>query len=208
MKIPEPKGGGDFEPTPEGQYTAICTRIVDLGTQRTEGAYGVKHVRKVMIGWELPEARVKDADGKDMPALHQERYTWSMHEKASLRKLLESWRGVKFKESDFGTFDTKNLIGVPCLMQIAHDVGANGKTYANIQSIMRCPLPREKWPKPEGAPIYLSLDEFSQSEYDKLSEYWQDLIAESPEYSGTAGHSIGQAESDKNNFGMDDDIPF
>ena len=210
MKIPEPTAGGDFEPTPEGQFTAICARFVDLGTQTVESIHGIKHQHKVMIGWEIPEVRVTDADGKDAPALHQERYTWSMHEKANLRKVLEAWRGVKFKEADFNTFDTKTLIGVPCLMQIVHNVGqSNGKTYANIQSVMRSPVKKEDWPKLEGVPIYFSIADFDQGEYDKLSEYWQNLIAESPEYKTKKGLQSGEETGgDEWRKDMDDEIPF
>ena len=63
MKIPQPSQGGDFTPTPPGQYTAICCRVVDLGTQRSEGMYGVKYNRKVLLGWEIPEVRI-EIDGK------------------------------------------------------------------------------------------------------------------------------------------------
>ncbi len=211
MKIPAPTEGGNFTPTPEGQYTAICGRVVDLGTQKSDGQYGVKYNRKVLLGWEIPEVRIEQ-DGKDQPALHQERYTWSMHEKANLRKMLESWRGVTFKEADFGVFDVANLIGVPAMMQIAHSVGGNGKTYANIQSIMRSPIKKSDWPSLEGDSIYLSLDEFDQGEFDKLSEYWQGLIADSPEFKtlkgtvvNTSGPMDGGGVVDD---GLEDLIPF
>jgi hypothetical protein len=209
MKIPEPTKGGDFAPTPAGQYTAICCRVVDLGTQRTEGQYGVKHVHKVLIGWEIPEVRI-NVEGEDKPSLHQERYTLSMHEKAHLRHLLESWRGVQFQPEDFGNWDMARLIGVPALMQISHNQGSNGRVYANIQSIMRSPIKRDDWPKLEGEPIHLDLDAYDPDEYEKLSEYWQNLIAESPEFKALSGYQIPEQAGDAPDMkqDIDDGIPF
>ena len=57
-------------------------------------------------------------DGK--PFIVQQRYTWSMSEKAKLRADLESWRGKAFEERDFGTFNIKNVLGKPCVLTIVH----------------------------------------------------------------------------------------
>jgi hypothetical protein len=208
----EESKGGDFKPTPEGQHQMVCCRIIDLGTQKTEFNGEVKHQRKVLIGWEIPAERI-EVDGRDLPAIHYEKYTWSFHEKANLRKVLESWRGKRFKDEDFSGppngFHIKSVLGVPCYGQVIHETGANGKTYANLSSIMSFPGKRDDWPKVEGEQMFFDLDNFDADSYMKLSDYWKGVIAQSPEYIEAIG---GPAASDERNppprDDMEDSIPF
>src|SRR6218665_1299476 len=46
-------GGGNFKRVPSGVHIGRCYSLIDLGTQKTEGQYGVKFQHKVRIGWEL-----------------------------------------------------------------------------------------------------------------------------------------------------------
>lgn len=185
MKLPDPKSGGDFTPTPAGQHVAVLTRLIDLGTQPGSQMFpDPKH--KILLGWEIPGERVKwEKDGQehDGPALHYERMTFSMHEKAILRQRLESWRGRPFTEEEYSTFDMKNLLGVGAFIQISHD-HKDGKTYANMQAIMLPPGGKESWPKPEGDVIYVSLDpvDFDRAQFDKLSDGLKETIQKSPEW--------------------------
>jgi hypothetical protein len=210
----QPSTGGDFAPTPEGQHAMVCCRVIDLGTQRTEYQGETKMLRKILIGWEVPAERINGE-----PVLHLAKYTWSFHEKANLRKDLESWRGRKFKDEDFAGppngFHIKNLIGVPCYGQIVHEQSQNGKTYANLSAIMAFPGKREDWPKVEGQPLYLDLDDFDQGAFDRLSEYWQGVIKGAPEYQRQFGqapeghnHGPSRGQSENPGAGMDDEIPF
>lgn len=180
----EESKGGDFKPTPEGQHEMICTRVVDMGTHKSEYQGQVRHLRKILISWEIPAVRTV-IDGKDVPAIHSERFTWSFHEKSNLRKTLENWRGTPFKPEDFSGppngFHIRKLVGVPCYAQIMHETGGNGKTYANMTSIMRYPGKAENWPKAEGDLIFFDLDDFRQDVFDKLTKRIKAQIAETPE---------------------------
>ena len=180
----EESKGGDFKPTPEGQHEMVCTRVVDLGTHQSEFNGEKKTARKILITWEIPGVRTQ-IDGKDLPAHHSERFTWSFHEKATLRQRLENWRGTPFKPEDFAGppngFHIKKLLGVPCYAQIMHETGANGRTYANLTSIMRYPGKPDAWPKAEGELIFFDLDDFSQDTFDKLPKRIRAMIAETPE---------------------------
>ena len=195
--------GGDFKPTPEGQHVMVCSRVIDLGTQRSEFNGEVKHSRKVLIVWELPNERTDD--GK--PLIHSEKFTWSFHEKANLRKTLEAWRGRKFKDEDFSGppngFHIKNVIGVPCYGQVVHDQGNNGKTYANLSSLMAFPGKRDEWPKVEGEQLFFDLDNYDETVFGKLSEYWQGVIKLSPEWGDLQGGTRKQEREL-----VDDEIPF
>lgn len=216
MKLPEPNGGGEFTPPPSGTHVAICYRFIDLGTQRTEYKGEVKEQHKVLISWELPHEMMDTEDGEKPFTIHK-RYTWSMHEKANLRHDLESWRGKRFTEADFGEggFDTQNLIGVPCMVSVVHNE-KDGKTYANLSGISGLPKGMDK-PTLTNDRAYLVLDpeSFEPSIFETLSDGLQETIRKSPEYQAINGgpkkeQGVEMPEGDRRNvdFDLDDEIPF
>lgn len=211
MDLPVPSEGGDFAPPPAGAFPAICFRFIDLGTQTSNFNGETKHQRKVMLSWELADDQERMEDGR--PWTISSRYTWSMHEKATLRKTLESWRGAAFEEKDFGKggFNTKKLLGAPCMLSLVH-AEKNDKTYTNISAVTKMPrgmtvgsLVNEQ--------VYFSLDEFKAADFAKLSESLQNIIKASPEYQalgkpkGDTSYHAPSFEPGDPGFG-DDDIPF
>lgn len=129
-------GTKDFEPAPEGMFGAVCCDIVDKGL--VTSAWGTSH--KVQLRWQLDgeDAGLRD-DGK--PWLVVRQFTLSLHEKSSLRKFLESWRGRRFNEAELKDgFDLEKLLNVCCMLQVIHDMSADGKVYANVQNVV--PLPK------------------------------------------------------------------
>jgi hypothetical protein len=184
MHLPKPnESGGDFEIAPSGTWPAVCYAVIDLGTHDTEfqGVHKKKHLVRIM--WELHDEECVMANGK--PMIMVKTYTWSTHEKATLRLHLESWRGKAFDESEFGPggFNIKKLLGVGCLIGVKHGEGKDGRTYANISSISK--LPKGMNPgEPINSLIYLSLerDEFDEDVFFSLSDNTQLKIKESPEY--------------------------
>jgi hypothetical protein len=56
MRLPHPNTAGDFQPLAAGTHTAICYRVIDLGTQAStyQGKTTQKH--KVMLSWETPDS--------------------------------------------------------------------------------------------------------------------------------------------------------
>lgn len=212
MHLPKPNEGGDFAPPPAGVFSAICYRFIDLGTQQSNYQGQTKQQHKVMLSWEITDPDEKMEDGK--PWTISQRYTWSMSEKATLRKTLESWRGKPFEDGDFGEggFDTKNLIGAPCLLSIMR-VDRDGKTYANISSVTKLPKQMSA-----GALVndkaYFSLDDLDAGVLSKLSDSLQAIIKASPEYralssnnSDNGYHAPPPIEAGDPGIG-DDDIPF
>lgn len=213
----EKSAGGNFAPTAEGVHLMICRDVLDIGTQPGSAKYPAPK-RKIVIRWEIPEIRVEwevEGEMKSGPALHMEKYTWSFHENANLRSMLESWRGKVFTEDDFAGppngFHIKNLIGAPMRGQIMHEENG-GKVFANLKSTMAAGFKtREEWPELEGAASFLDLDNFDQSVFDRLSEYWQETIKKSPEYQALFSQSPegfqGQSENPAHGI-TDDEIPF
>src|SRR6476620_6619589 len=145
------KSGGDFKPVPEGTHASICDMMVDLGMQ-DGGSYGPKH--KVYIRFQIPSERVQgeyDGEPYDRPAVTGIQLTVSLSKNSNMRPLLESWRGKKFTAEELRNFDITKVAGVPALINIVHEE-KDGKTYANIASIMPLPKGMEQ-PKLEGEVI-------------------------------------------------------
>lgn len=180
--LPAPNSGSEFAPPPAGTFPAICYRVIDLGRQRREFNGDVKVQHQVMISWEIADEDERMSDGR--PFTVSKFYTWSMHEKANLRKDLEAWRGAAFKETDFGPsgFDIRRLIGVPCLLSLVHHE-RQGSTYTNVQAVSK--MPKNMVAAPLVNPtcfVWLEKDEFEQAAFDGLSERLKTTIMSSPEY--------------------------
>lgn len=207
MYLPQPTEG-NFEPAPEGAFPAVCYRLIDLGTQQVTYQGQSKTVRQLYLSWELHGEGAQTEDGK--PFTISKRYTFSMHEKATLRRHLESWRGKRFVDSDFGEggFDLRNVLGAPCLLTIVHK-DREGKTYANIEAVSKLVAGMQK-PEPVNDPQYLSLerDRFEKLTLGELPDWLQDTIKQSPEYIEAAGGQRPAQNGGYDNAPLDDDIPF
>jgi hypothetical protein len=119
-------------PAPAGVHQAVCVDVQNLGL--VAGAWGQKH--KVRLVWQLPI--MDDAAGRRFEVARL--YTLSLHEKAALRQDLERWRGKKFTDQELHAgFDLEKLIGVNCQIQVTHDLGDDGKTWANVSTVLPAP---------------------------------------------------------------------
>ena len=132
MPIPvSGKSESNFTPAPAGVKAAVCVDVEDLGWIEEEynGQKNVRH--KVLIYFQIKD--IEPNSGK--PFLVVKRYTASLHEKANLRKDIETWFGRDLTPEEIGEFDLEELIGDNCQLVIAHRE-SKGKTYANIQTII------------------------------------------------------------------------
>ena len=133
MSIIAKASGGGFIPAPPGTHAAVCVDVVDLGIIKVSFGGKEKQQHKVRIVWQIEEVM---ADNR--PFVASKRYTLSLHEKASLRKDLESWRGRPFSAEELDGFDLENLLSKAALLNIIQEQ-RNGSTYSNVASIMRLP---------------------------------------------------------------------
>lgn len=125
-KAPE----SNFTPAPEGLHAAVCADVVELGTEVNQFNGGLQD--KVRLVWQLED--VDPATQRRYEA--SQKYTLSLHEKAKLCGHLEAWRGRKFTGEEKQGFDLEKLIGVPCQIQVVHNVTDQGKTFANVQAVV------------------------------------------------------------------------
>jgi len=124
-----PKPTSNFEIAKEGVVQAAIAEVRNLGLQK-ESYNGVeKEVPKILLRWQLAEL---DAKNNNEPKRIYEKFTFSLHEKAKLRKRVVSI----FKKEPPENFDFNTLVGINRNVVIEHNLGKDGKTYANIGSIL------------------------------------------------------------------------
>jgi hypothetical protein len=206
-------GSSDFELAPSGNHVARCYRIVDMGSHKN--SYG-NTLRKILVSWEL---HGEDDEGNPLtmpdgkPLMISANYTLSLSEKATLRAVLESWRGKPFTLKELSGFDITAVLGHWCMVTIAHEVSQkNQKTYANVKSVAPVPAVIKKNGLPDGVNkvCSLSLDPatFDQALFDSLSDGIKKKIMESPEYKKLGAPSQSTAQVPTDLATMDDDVPF
>lgn len=188
-------GGGDFEQPPVGTHSARCIKIIDIGTQRSEYQGKAIIKRQCIVGWELPTELMTEGDLAGKPFVVSKFYTASLNEKANLRKDLENWRGKAFTEQELMGFDSKNILGKPCMLSLT----MNDKNKVRVTGVMALPkglsVPNQINPS-----VYFSLDEFDRKVFEGLSDGYKKLIQTSPEY---------QQIQNPNKFAdMPDDVPW
>lgn len=171
MSLTVHQGGGSYELVPEGVHVGICCQVVDLGPQRQTWEGKEKIVDQVLIAWEFPGALMSDG----RPFMRSQTYTASLHERAKLRKHLESWRGRAFTDDELSGFSLRALLGKACLVQVIHAAGSDGKTYANIAAVMS--LPKGTTVPPGVNPqVWYDLSEPDPSAFSMLPEWVQKKI--------------------------------
>jgi len=202
------------EQVPSGNHVARCVKMIHIGTVNTEYLGEVKVQNKIRIGWELPnETRVFNPDKGEQPMVIENTYTLSMHEKASLRAMLQNWRGKAFTDEEAKGFDVTKLLGVPCMLNVIHKPSKDGqKVYANISGVT--PLPKGfVCPEQVNPTFELNYDEFDKEKFDSLPKFIQEEMQDSVEYkkmNAVSGLSSFMTEDTPNNSQADEDdqLPF
>ena len=124
-------GGADFTPAPIGLHRGVCCDIVDLGYLDTQWGKKRKIDLKVQIAVDMDTGK---------PFLVSKRYNATLGQtstkKSNLLSDLEGWRGREFTEQEAKLFDLETLIGVQCQVNIVHNEGTRGGTFANISAIV------------------------------------------------------------------------
>lgn len=207
MYLPAPTESS-FTPVPDGTHLGICYRVIDLGTQQTNFNGEVKSAHKVLLSFEIPDEKMEDG----RPYTISQSYTWSMHEKATLRKQLEAWRGVAFTERDFGPsgFDIRAILSKACTLSIVH-TSKNNTIYANIASIGKLMkgIPVVSLTNPP-AYLWLHIERWDANVFSGLSSNLQQKIMGSPEYTELMkdiDRIEGRGQRETNDF-HSDPVPF
>lgn len=182
----------NYENPDPGTHMAVCYSVVDMGTQK--GSYEGKATERriLLVTWELAQ---KMKDGRPFAVSLQ--YTASLHENATLRKHLESWRGAFKSEDEMQKFDMADMLGSSCMVNLV--AKENGKI--GVGGVMKMPSGINPL-TPANSLMHFDLTMFRQDLFDKLPAWVQKKIVESPEY-----QNLGKI-SEANEETSEDDIPF
>ena len=194
--------GTRMEPVSAGMHMAVCCAVTDLGLRKQVFKEQERISRKVLLMWELPDETFADKDGNTQPRTMSKQYTLSLHEKAGLTKMLQSWRGKPFTSEELKGFDLRQIVGKGCQLSVIHEQGKDGQTYANISAVVGIPKGTAV-PQPTHTIIY-DLDEPDALDTISLLPDWiQKVIRESITYQEKAD-SAERPLWDEN----DEEMPF
>lgn len=120
------------EQHPTGQVIGVCVDVIDLGDRVSDfPGKPARCERKVAFVWQTGQ---KDAEG-NLFELSKE-YTFSGHEKATLRKVLGEWRGLPVTDDEVKAgMRLSQYVGKPCILTLVPKQGKNGNVYTNIGQI-------------------------------------------------------------------------
>lgn len=180
-----------FTPCPAGTFLARCCRIIDLGTQTVEYQGEAKPTHKVLIQFEVIDPDTFRDDGGCYTV--GKRYTASLHEKATLRRDLETWRGAKFTDAELQRFDLAGVLGKTCLLSVVHETKGD-RTFANIAGLVKPPKGMTG-SEPSEPLVHFDLAAPDWQVFDRLGDKLKQQIAASPEYKAARAAKPEQAEA-------------
>ena len=135
MPIIAQNSSTEFVNAPQGTHQGVCCDVVDLGLVDVKQPDGsAKKVHKIEVYWQIPAINPETMKRFEV----RKRYTLSFHEKSTLRKDVEAWRGKPFPK-DQKEFDVEALLGINAMLNVQHEAAANGRVYANVKAIMALP---------------------------------------------------------------------
>lgn len=203
----EKKESSDFVQVEPGTYVARCYSMIEIGTIETEFQGEKKKAHQVNITWELPTelAVFKEENGPE-PFVVSKTYRLSMHEKATLRKDLESWRGKGYTEAEAQRFDITKLLGQPCILSIIHEPSKTdpNKNYVRISSISKL-MKGQECPPQINKTRLLSFEDWNEDLFKSLPEWIQEKIKSSEEYKMRQEPSMAAHNEENDELS---DLPF
>jgi len=163
-------GGGSFEDLKPGTYAATPVASITMGTQKESPFPDSTPKPQLLLTWEVDERR---QDGKRFTA--DQWVTASLHPKAKLTQMLESWRGKPLTDGE--EFSTQQILGKTALVTIV----LNQKGYPKVDGVTG--LPRGMEPiNAEAALVYFDLYDPDWDAFNGLRDGLQNRIQDSVEW--------------------------
>lgn len=127
MSLIASQKSGNFVPAPQGMHQGVCVDIIDLGV--VDKGWGPKQMVRIVF-----QLSVTMESGKRFIASRD--FNNTLNEKGNLLPFLTNWKGSAFSSEELNAFPLECLLGVNGNVQILHNEGKNGNTYANITSVV------------------------------------------------------------------------
>src|ERR1700722_9951352 len=143
-------GGGYYEKAPAGNHPAVLVGIFDMGTQRNEFQGKESWQHRLYFVWELVTKKMTGTTGRNHHIGLD--LTFSLNEKAKLRKLIEARTGKSIPDGQ--EYEITNELGKPCLLNVVMN-----KDYPKIEGMAGAPdgIP---FPAAQTTPVAMSLAQF------------------------------------------------
>jgi len=179
-----------------GATVGVLYSLVDLGHQKTNWDNQEKWTPKVRLTFELPDQTDEyevEEKGKvtkvQKPMVVSIEQTRSLGEKASLRKLLEQWRGQTFTSKELQAFSLKNLLGKPAMLTLIHKTSQQGRQYCAIAGASKLPKGMKAPATTTNDHLYYEIEQGEGGQFSEMPEWLQDKIRASKEFATAAGKS-------------------
>jgi len=177
-----------------GATVGVLYSLVDLGHQKTNWDNQEKWTPKVRLTFELPDQTDEfevEENGKrtkiSKPMVVSIEQTRSLGEKASLRKLLEQWRGQTFTAKELQAFSLKNLLGKPAMLTLIHKTSQQGRQYCAIAGASKLPKGMKAPATTTNDQLYYEIEQGEAGQFNDMPDWLQDKIRASKEFANTAG---------------------
>lgn len=215
MKAPINQGGYDRKLVPEGTHLAICYQMIQIGTVEEQYMGETKSQHKIMLTFEVPNELIeieKDGEKKSFPMSISKEYTFSMGDRANLRKDLEGWRGKVFSDEEALAFELDVLLNKPCLINVVHKTSAAGKQRAEIRSISSV-MKGMEIPKQTNKSLLFDFEHWDDQVLESMHEWIRNKIKSSMEYKARVNPALNEVKPNSNDAVVvmdeaDDDLPF
>lgn len=206
VKIPVSGKSGSFKGLEPGIYNARCDLVADLGMQDT-GKYGMKH--KVYLRFSVPDQTGEREDGTKFQMSIGSKFTATLSKRATLRKVLESWRGRPFTEEELENFELTNLLNAPATLVVGSYTDKEGNPRPSIDNVLKCKSPVDELLEKA---IAVSA-ESPEEDLAKVPEWLRNTILEAAGGHTPAGaeqesQSAAHQAEDEAGWADPDDIPF
>jgi hypothetical protein len=198
----------DYPKPQDGEYNAICYKLIDTGSHMN--SYD-KLQPTVRLYWELHgdnlvgegtgimnDGRPFSVDRKFNPSLG------GPDKSTKFREFLEGWRGRPFTPEELKGFDLTRLVGVPCRLTLATQPNKDGtKSYQNIVKASPVMKGTPAFQMVNPATVFL-IDEWDDEVFKSLPDFIQKEIMDSPESNNKPKASVNAQAP----FDDDQSIPF
>jgi len=179
-----------------GATVGVLYSLVDLGHQKTNWDNQEKWSPKVRLTFELPDQLDEfevEEKGKvtkvSKPMVVSIEQTRSLGEKASLRKLLEQWRGQTFTSKELQAFSLKNLLGKPAMLTLIHKTSQQGRQYCAIAGASKLPKGMKAPATTTNDQLYYEIEDGEAGQFNEMPDWLQEKIRASKEFATAAGKS-------------------
>lgn len=192
-------GGIEVPRLEGGVYTAVSSAMIDVGLQTNEKFD--KTQRKFMMVWTILNEQI-EIKGEMQDRVISKEYTFSLHEKSTLRKDLQAWRGKTFTEEELNGFDLLNVLNKGCQLQIILEE-RNGNKYNNIAGIIS--LPKGSEMKGVDNAYYFDFEtESTWVHYKNIPNWIREKIKKANNYESTGLRQYVEMVEDMEANGSDD----